>query len=125
MENKTVSGTSLDPTIQFAELIIDEVPYKVAYSFNSIAIAEKLTNTNLLTGLVCILGAGGLNAEQLLGLFFAALLVAQPTMTLEQAGSLIRPDTMPAVIEAIGKAYNLSVVPEKKSDQTNNTQVAA
>jgi hypothetical protein len=108
---KHVAGTIKDPTIKFSTLTIDEQDYKLAYSFNSIAEAEAVTKTNLLNGLETLTN---LNASNLRGLLWAAMLIAQPKTTLEDAGTLIRLDTIGPVTLALAEAYNLSL-PEKKS----------
>jgi hypothetical protein len=109
---KSVANTAADPTIQFAELEIDGVKYKLAYSFNAIAEAEAVAGCNLLEGLRHM--AVDVSAAQLRGMLYAAMTVAQPKVTLEQAGKLIRLDTLPAITLALGEAYYLSFPEQKK-----------
>jgi|ERR1700722_837381 len=111
---RTVAGTGVDPTIQFAKLTLPSGEYKLAYSFNSIAEAERVASCNLLEGLENL---GALTALQFRGLFYAALSIAHPGMTIERAGDLIGLDAEErlAVANAIAKAYRLSM-PEKKAD---------
>lgn len=110
---QTVAGTSADPLVQFEKLEIDGQTYHLAYDFNAIAEAEKLVGCNLLEGIAAIL-MHGMTAEQFRGLFYAALRKARPKMTLEQAGSLVRIDTMPDIREALLRAYNASLPEAKK-----------
>ena len=109
----SIAKTSIDPTIQFSTLTIDGTDYKLAYSFNSIAIAEHEAKTNLLEGL---LNLSSLNASQLRGLLYGSMLLAQPKTSIHEAGSLIRLDTIGPVTQAIAEAYSLSLPPSKKNE---------
>jgi len=95
--------------------------YRLAYSFNAIAEAEHLAGCNLLGGLENL---ENLTAIQLRGLLYAALVVAHPTipdgdgqrpLTVEDAGLLVRLDTIGPITGALAEAYRLSM-PEKKQD---------
>jgi hypothetical protein len=118
---KKVAGTKDDPTIRFASITIDETEYKLAYSFAAIAKAEKPTGCNLLSGMVSvsnILDTGFPGASVVLGMFWAALSVAHPDMTWNDAAVLIRPDTVADIWHAVQEAQALSrkdYEPEKKS----------
>jgi hypothetical protein len=112
LQKRSVVGTAADPTLQFADLEIDDKTYKLAYSFQAIAEAEHLAGCNLLSGLDNL---QELSARQLRGLFFAALSIAQPKITIEQSTALIRLDTTYSIRLALAKAYNLSI-PDKSTD---------
>ena len=107
-----ITGTALDPNIRFADLIVDDQTYKLAYSFKSMRIAEPMTGINMLQGLLSLYS--GISATQLGALFFASLIIAQPDITLDQAFDLIRPDTLLDVLAKITEAYELSKPPAKK-----------
>jgi hypothetical protein len=118
---RTVGGGVLDPTIQFATLMVDGKEYQLAYSFNAIAAAERTAGCNLLSGLESL---NDLTALQLRGLLFAALSIAHPTVkegekerlfTVEDAGRMIRLDTIAPITTSLAEAYQLSM-PEKKKD---------
>lgn len=120
-KKKTVAGTVADPVIQFAKLSIDGTEYQLAYDFNEIAVAEQLTGLNLLTGLINLWN--DLTDPKLMGgaiirgLLYAALRVAKPDTTIEDAGRLLRVDTVANVVDAIREAYALSVPSDiKKKD---------
>lgn len=121
MAKKSVAGTVDDPTIHFSELVVDGETYRLAYSFNSIALAEREAGCNLLAGLE---GLGNLSAIQLRGLLWAAMKVAAPDIPIERAAALIRLDTMQSVTEALAKAYNLSM-PEKKAEDPSEAEQPA
>jgi hypothetical protein len=112
MAKRSVAGSAADPTIEFATLSIDDVEYKLAYSFNAIAEAESVTGCNLLRGLESLTD---LSATQLRGLLYAAMTVAHPEFTIEQVGHLIRLDTIGPVTTALAEAYSLSM-PKKKAE---------
>jgi len=118
---KSIAGTALDPTIQFATLTIDDQTYKLAYSFNAIALAEAASGANLLRGLESL---SDLTALQLRGLLYAAMTVARPETTIEEAGALIRLDTIGIVTTALGEAYMLSL-PESKKNPVESDQTKA
>jgi hypothetical protein len=118
---RTVGGGMLDPTILFSTLKVDEKEYKLAYSFNAIAVAERTAGCNLLSGLENL---SDLSALQLRGLLFAALSIAHPTITIEGAGRMIRLDTIAPITTSLAEAYQLSM-PEKKADPTEAVDPAA
>ena len=93
-----IPGTALDPTIKFAELKIDDNTFKFVYSFASIALAESLTKTNLLNG---FLNLTSLNAQQLIGLTYAALLTAQPKITYDEVAALFTYDQIYPIMGAL------------------------
>jgi hypothetical protein len=113
MPKRSVAGTAADPTIQFAKLELDGETYKLAYSFNAIALAESVSGCNLLEGLRNL---SNLSAGQLRGLFYAALSVADPKITIEQAGALIAVDATHSITDAIVEAYILSMPKKKEQD---------
>jgi hypothetical protein len=116
-KQRSVAGTKDDPTIQFADLTINGQSFRLCYSFNAIAIAESAAGCNLLRGLESLTD---LSATQLRGLLYAALLVAQPEMTVEDAGRLIRLDTINPITAALAEAYSLSLPEQKKSNDEAN-----
>ena len=113
-KQRSVAGTPADPTLHFAKLELDDETYLLAYSFNAIATAENVAGCNLLGGLENLTD---LTARQLRGLLYAAMAVANPKVTIEQAGELIRLDTITPVTTALAEAYRLSM-PAKKADPT-------
>lgn len=117
------------PTVKFYTLTIDGEDYKLAYSFNAIADAEtvirKVTGTdcNLLGGLAAIwndmANPQRPGASILRGLFYAALSVADPSMTLDRAGDLMQIPDISTISDAIRLAYAMSL-PEPKEDTKKN-----
>ena len=100
-----------NPTVRFANITIDETEYKLAFSFGALAKAEKQTGCNLLSGMVSasnVLDTGFPGASVLLGMFWAALSVANPDMTLDDAGALITADNVAKVWEVVQEAQALS-----------------
>ena len=114
MSKRTVANTAGDPIVRFSTLTVDGQEYKLAYDFNAIAQAETITRCNLLSGMHSL---GDLSAAQLRGLLYAALSLAQPKMTADDAGKLVRFDTLSAIENALVEAYKLST-PEKKENPT-------
>jgi hypothetical protein len=125
-----------DPIVDFVDLEIPPLRpgdpsqlFKLAYDFLAIAKAEGIMNAarlrpefdddgklvhpgeekvSLLHGLAAAF-TKGLDTRQLAGLLYGAMLVAQPKMKLAQVGRLIRPDTIPAIMDAIEAAYRASM----------------
>lgn len=114
MGRRNVSGTVADPTIRFSKLEIAGQSYRLAYSFNAVAEAEHVAKCNLLEGLENL---EGLTALQFRGLLYAALSVAHPDITIEQAGCLVGVDTETRLMigRALAEAYKLSM-PDRKAD---------
>jgi hypothetical protein len=103
----TVAGTADDPTIQYAKLTVDGEVFNLCFDFNAIALSEAMApGSNLLEGLQNL---RYLNAVQLRGLLYAAILKAHPKMTLFGAGQLCRLENIPEITEAIASAYAYSI----------------
>jgi hypothetical protein len=112
MPKKSVAGSSADPTIKFSTLTVDDQEFQLCFSFNSIALAEHHANCNLLHGLENL---SDLSALELRGLLYAAMTLAKPDTTIEDAAKLIRLDTIGPVTMAIAEAYSLSL-PKKNTE---------
>lgn len=132
MAKHSVANTSADPTVEFAELEIDGVTYRLSYDFNSIAEAEELSRRagepiNLLVGMAAVL-LTGMTAGQLRALLWAAMRKGEramtmtdkrkpgdvPVPTLLKVGALINMDTLPDVHDALLRAWNASMPEGKK-----------
>ena len=112
--------------MKFAKVTIDGVEHTLAYDFNEICKAEEYTGCNLLGALQHL---NELHATELRGLFLAALEAGpeqafpgkSPQDALEEAGKLIRLDTVIPIIEALSKAYQLSLPENSEADTTIET----
>jgi hypothetical protein len=107
-----------------ATLTVDGKDYPLAWNFNAVAMAEQL-----LPGRVNLLKAcetlSDLGAMEFLGLLYAAIRSGDPAskITLLQVGDLLRLDTLPQAVDALGAAYTYSIpanaepepVPEEKA----------
>jgi hypothetical protein len=101
------------PTLRFSTLEIDHKEYRLAYSYNAIALAEEASGCNLLVGLENL---RDLTALQLRGLFYASLTPFQPSITVDQAGDLIGIASIGPITAAIADAYRKSMErPAEKS----------
>jgi hypothetical protein len=119
MANKPKKTSTVNnPTIKYAAVSIDGEEYRLAYNFRSIRAAEQLTGVNLLQGLNNLTE---LNAAQFHGLLFAAMLPAQPDITLEQVDSLIRLDTIAVLEIGVAEAY-MNSMPKPKSVDSESPQ---
>jgi hypothetical protein len=101
------------PTVRFASLEVDGVEYRLAYDYNAIVEAEAAARINLLEGMAKIL-LNGMDAAHLRGLLYAALRKAHSEITLDQAGDLIRIDTIEEVRMAVLRAWDASLPAGKK-----------
>lgn len=102
---KSVSGTALEPVYNFHNLELNGKTYKLAFSYNAIAKAERVAGVNLMKAL----HLQDLDTNQFMATFFAALSVAHPKITLDQAGELISLDNFPAIREALLHAWAKSM----------------
>ena len=118
---KTVSKAASNPTIKYAKVMVDGEIYALAFSFNSIAVAEESANVNLLKALGSL---KDLTALQFRGLLYAALVDAQPDTTIESAGSLIRLDTMGLLQDKLAEAY-INSMPQSKPESNPQKPVEA
>lgn len=107
MRNGTnsVAGTPADPTVHYHKLELDGEELRMVFDFNAIAAAEQVAKVNLLEAL----DFSGMTAAQYRGLFWAALLKAQPKITLEEAGALITLKNMPKISDALLQAWKNSL----------------
>lgn len=111
-KTKTVANTKDDPTVPYVTLTLKGNDYKLAYSFNALALAEKATGLNMFQGL----NLQALNVLQLRAMLWASLLKAQPEMTLEDAGDLLSsPVDCNIALTAIANAWTASM-PKPESD---------
>ena len=113
MGRPTVAHTDKDLTIRFAELDFDGQKIKLAYDFNSMCEVEAEAGVNLLHGIGLLLGST-CTIRQLRGLLCAAMRIAKPSATLEDAGRLCRIDMIPAIESALLDAYEKSIPEAKK-----------
>jgi hypothetical protein len=99
-----------------ASVEIDGTNYPLAYSFTVIANTEPESGVNLLHALR---NMGNLSAMQLRGLFLAAIRSANPksTMTITEAGQLIRFDSVIEITEALAKSLILSIPENSRTEQ--------
>lgn len=112
MPRKQIAHTTNDPTIDFTPLVIDGESYRLAFSFNSICLAERATGLNLLHAIQ----TQSLDSNQFRAIFFAALAVAHPSMTVEKAGNIIGFDTISLITEKISACWTASMAPAKKEE---------
>ena len=94
--NKVAGKPGLDPTLPDVELVFNGETYHLAYDFNAIVQAEKVTGVNLLTSVV-----GEITAQSLRGLLWASLLKDRPEITIDEAGALIKPTNIATIRQAI------------------------
>ena len=76
------------PAVRFTPLKLSGSAYQLAFKFNALCEAEKLTGENLLQGLGRLIN-GGMTAAQYRAVLYASLRMAHPKLTLEDAGDLI------------------------------------
>lgn len=100
-----------------ATLEIEGQKYSLVYDYNAIAEAEAVCGgqVNLLHG-ISALFLNTMSALQLRGILYAALKPLQPDITLAEAGALIKINTMPAIMTAIGEAWALSMPEQPKEN---------
>jgi len=108
----TVAGTPDDPTGAPITFEVDGVTYTAEWDFNALAIAEKLTGTNLF---LTVLDFSRVNATQFRALLFAAISKHHPGITLEAAGLLITPKTIRVITNALLRAW-ADVQPDEIED---------
>src|ERR1051326_7518669 len=106
-KKKTVANTANDPTVEFVEIQLQGKTWKLAYDFNAIAEAEKLTGCNLLQGVSGVLYTT-MTAQQLRALLYAAMCKAHPKVTLEEVGTLIPILSMADIQRALLKTWGIS-----------------
>lgn len=82
-------------------LKIDGLELQLLYDYNLIAEAEEETGCNLLNALESL---GKMNAKQLRGLLYAAI-VSKPRPTVQEVGKMIRLDTMGVITAKLSAAY--------------------
>ena len=105
----------------YIEFEIGGVKHTLAYDFNKICEAEELTGCNLLAALTHL---SSLSAAELRGLFYAALEAGPkhafpgrtPQESLEEAGNMIRIDTILPIGEALSQAYGLTLAESQEEE---------
>jgi hypothetical protein len=99
-----------------ATLTIDGKSYPIGYDFNEICNVEAVAQCNLLHGLQDL---ANLSVGQLRGLLLAGIRAgdSKSTLTLQDAGNLIKINTIGDVTEAIAESIVLTL-PETAKDST-------
>lgn len=117
--NKVAGVVGSDPTLPDVELVVGGETYRLAYDFNAVVKAEEATGVNLLTSVM-----GVVTARSLRGLLWAALLKDKPDITIDKAGSLISPQNIPTIREAITTAWFGSVPKPGEGDDAGEVAEA-
>lgn len=94
-----------DPTVRYTPLELNGVTYRLAFDFNALARAEAVAGINLLQGLNLTIA----NAQQFRAVLWAALLKAQPKMTIDEAGALLQPGAFEAISQALMESFTASM----------------
>jgi hypothetical protein len=108
MPDKTVAGTTEDPTIQFTELTLGKKTYKLCYDFASIAIAEARTGLALLMGVDWRI----IGVMQTRAMLYASALKAHPKVTLDEFTPYIKPRFIVRITEALATTW-MDSTPDK------------
>jgi len=99
-----VAGTpGLDPALPNVPLTIGGDTYHLCFDFNAIAQVQATTGVNLFAA-----DPTKFDPITFRGMFWSALLRAHPDLTINDAGALITPSTIPAIAEAVSKVWNES-----------------
>lgn len=114
MSKNKVVGTPADPTVPKVPVEVNGTTYSLCFDFNGLAVAEKESGLNLLTGI----DLQKVSATQLRALIFAALVKFQPEITLETVGSMLTYANVPMFSEALAKALAASF-PEPEAEPKN------
>lgn len=126
------------PAVNFVPVVIGGKSYDLAFKFNAISEAEKLTGLNLLGGMKAAI-VGDMSASQFRALLYAALQKAHgptrddkgkliPGITLEEAGNLLEiamaEGAAGGIHEALLTSYGVSfekTVPPEADPQAENS----
>jgi hypothetical protein len=87
-----------------AAITIDGRQLTLRWDFNSLVRAEKQSGVNILSAVTHMVS--GLTSEELRGLLLAFLLPDQPDVTVDEAGALLRIDTILLITQAIDTAIS-------------------
>jgi hypothetical protein len=120
MKHNSVAGKpGLDPTLPNVSLILGGVKRSLAFDFNAIVLAEKVTGVNLLKAIV-----NEITATNLRGLLWAALLKENPELNLEEVGSWITMRNAGTIHEALVMAWFGSVAEVDGEGETEGEETA-
>ena len=98
---KSVKGQlGLDPTLPDVSLKIGDKTYHLVFDFNACAQVQAATGVNVFAP-----QADAFDPIKFRAMLWASLLHDQPDMLIQDAGKLITPKTLPAIAEAVSKAW--------------------
>lgn len=100
MKNNVAGKPGLDPTLPDVELVLRGQSFHLAFDFNAICHAEKLTGLNLLTAIVT-----DISASQLRALLWSAILKDNSGFTIDEVGSWITAHNAPTIHKALVAAW--------------------
>jgi hypothetical protein len=106
-----------NPALPRVPVTIDGETYHLEYNFNSIAIAEEHTGLNLFNSF----DFRGLSVVKFRAMLWSSLLVDRPEITIEEAGDLVRYDTLPILTLALVEAW-LNSRPEIAKDEAGKDE---
>ena len=103
----------VNPIVKYASLELNGMEYKLCWDFNAIAVAEEITGQELLLRS----DPGRITAKQLRGMLYAAMLRAQPSITLDHVTELITFKHAPIIANALTQAWiDSNQEPEKNGN---------
>ena len=94
----------LDPTLPDVSLVVGDTTYRLAFDFNACALVQAQTGINVFAQS----GSEDFNPLHFRAMFWAALVKDQPEMTINDAGALITPKTLPAIAAAVHQTWAAS-----------------
>jgi len=119
-EHHSVAGVpGQDPTLPDVSLLIGGKERHLVFDFNAICVAEKVSGVNLLKAAV-----SEINATNIRGLLYAALLRDDPKLTLDEVGSWSSFKNLANVHTAITTAWFASI-DEQKDEQPGEAPAQA
>ena len=116
--NAEAETLAANPIVQFTDVELKGKIYKLCWDFHAIAIAEELTDQDLLLRNE----PSRITAKQLRGMLYAGLLRAHPEITLDEVTDLITFKNAPNIADALTKAWiHSNKEPEKNESEAGES----
>jgi hypothetical protein len=116
-KNKVAGNPAHDASLPNVSLDLKGETYHLGFDYAALSVAErKLNDAGHRVNLLEAMDLRSIGAERLPIVFFASLLKGQPSMTFEEASSLVTMRTYAAIFEKVVEAYVASMTEAKPAD---------
>jgi hypothetical protein len=123
---RIAKNPAVDPTLPKVSMTLNGEEYFLCFTFGALASAEaKLRKLGIEANLLRALDLSNLDATHLVPLLYAALITHKPDISPEQVAKMVRLQDIPAIFQALAKAYVESLAEPEKDKKSRPSEPQA